>query len=139
MYNVIKYICVCIFLYIHQVGSYSINSYSDGTFKIYGISQNPDTKEYIIVLENGYCEKCGKQYTDMFNKWCKPCQINDLKEIFRNLTNENKRIDELIQEVQLKINNHSDTIFEWIPYNQFNSIEEIGKGVRFCYSTFSNM
>ncbi|RGB36185.1 kinase-like domain-containing protein [Rhizophagus diaphanus] len=30
--------------------------------------------------------------------------------------------------MQLKINDKFDTIFEWIPYNQFNKIEEIGKG-----------
>ncbi|EXX65848.1 hypothetical protein RirG_129400 [Rhizophagus irregularis DAOM 197198w] len=30
--------------------------------------------------------------------------------------------------MQLKINNHDDVIFEWIPYNQFNDIKRIGKG-----------
>jgi serine/threonine protein kinase len=30
--------------------------------------------------------------------------------------------------MQLKINNHYDIIVEWIPYNQFNNINEIGKG-----------
>jgi serine/threonine protein kinase len=30
--------------------------------------------------------------------------------------------------MQLKINNLSDVIVEWIPYNHFNSIEKIGKG-----------
>ena len=29
--------------------------------------------------------------------------------------------------MQLKINNHNDMMFEWIPYNQFNKIKEIGK------------
>ena len=43
-------------------------------------------------------------------------------------TSGNKNIDELIQEMQLQINNKKDIIFEWIPYNQFNNIEEIGKG-----------
>ena len=36
--------------------------------KILGISQNPDTKDYIIVLQDGYCEICGKIYTDIKNK-----------------------------------------------------------------------
>ena len=40
----------------------------------------------------------------------------------------NKKIDDLIQEMQLKINNKFDIIFEWIPYENFQSIEEIGKG-----------
>ena len=43
-------------------------------------------------------------------------------------TSGNKKIDELIQEMQLQINNKKDIIFEWIPYNQFDNIEEIGKG-----------
>ncbi len=30
--------------------------------------------------------------------------------------------------MQLKINDHKDIIFEWIPYNQFDGIKEIGKG-----------
>jgi len=33
----------------------------------------------------------------------------------------------LIQEMQLKFEINS-FLFEWIPYNQFNNIEEIGKG-----------
>jgi hypothetical protein len=30
--------------------------------------------------------------------------------------------------MQLKINSKNDIIFEWIPYNQFNNITEIGRG-----------
>ena len=30
--------------------------------------------------------------------------------------------------MQLKIDNVWDTVFEWIPYNQFNDIKEIGRG-----------
>ncbi|RGB38202.1 hypothetical protein C1646_756038 [Rhizophagus diaphanus] len=61
---------------------YSIEYNSIYTSKkliIYGISQNPDTKEYFMVLQDGYCEKCNGQYTDILYKWCKPCQLNDLK------------------------------------------------------------
>jgi hypothetical protein len=39
----------------------------------------------------------------------------------------NERIDEFIQEKQLKIKDHSDVVFEWIPYNQFNEIKKTGK------------
>jgi hypothetical protein len=78
---------------------------------MYGLSQNPDTKDYIIVLENGkYCEMCGEIYTNLNYKWCKPCQINNLKCNFANWTSEDKIIDELIQEMQLKIKNYGDTI-----------------------------
>ncbi|CAB5298030.1 unnamed protein product [Rhizophagus irregularis] len=96
---------------------------------IYGISQNPGTKDYIMVIKNIYCEKCCKNLHDFYYyTWCKSCQLDYLKKNFINWTSGNKKIDELIQEMQLKINNISDIIFEWIPYNQFNKIEEIGKG-----------
>ncbi|EXX65031.1 kinase-like domain-containing protein [Rhizophagus irregularis DAOM 181602=DAOM 197198] len=62
---------------------------------IYGISQNPNTKNYILILA-----------------WASG----------------NEKIDDLIQEIQLQINNHSDKVFEWISYNQFNNIKEIDKG-----------
>ena len=42
--------------------------------------------------------------------------------------NGNKKIDDFIQKMQPKIKNKNDIIFEWIPYNQFDNIEEISKG-----------
>ena len=39
----------------------------------------------------------------------------------------NKKIDDLIQEMQSKIDGFTDIVFEWIPYNQFNDIEKISK------------
>ena len=69
---------------------------------MYGISQNPNTNDYILVQNN-----------------------------FINLVNclsGNEIIDDFIQEMQFKINDHDDIVFEWIPYNQFNNIKEIGKG-----------
>src|SRR6266487_2424863 len=69
---------------------------SNDIFITYGISQNPDTKDYIMVLQDVYCSG-------------------------------NMKIDKLIQEMQSKINDKSDIIFEWIPYNQFDYIKEISK------------
>ena len=40
----------------------------------------------------------------------------------------NKKIDDIIQEMQLKISSYSDIVFEWIPYNQFDNIVMIGEG-----------
>ncbi|CAB5388895.1 unnamed protein product [Rhizophagus irregularis] len=97
----------------------------DYTIKLYGISQNPDTKNYILILQDCYCEYCGKIYTDIKYKWCNQCQINNLKQNFANWTSGNEKIDELIQEMQLKINKHNDVIIEWIPFNQFNDIKKI--------------
>jgi hypothetical protein len=95
--------------------------------KICGISQNPDTKVYILVFNdkylNNYCKKC-----DNYGSWCKTCQINQLKNNFTNWTSGNMRIDEFIQKMQLKINKDDTIVFEWIPYNQFIDVKEIEKG-----------
>jgi hypothetical protein len=92
---------------------------------MYGISQNPNTKDYIMVLQDKYyCEKCGKY---IYNKWCKPCSINYFKNSFTNWTSENDIIDDFIQQMQLKFYKYNDTILEWIPYNQFVDVKEIEK------------
>jgi hypothetical protein len=73
--------------------------------KIYGISQNPDTNNYILVQNN------------------------------INWISGNKKIDDFIQEMQLKIEDYHGIVFEWIPYNQFDNIKEIGKnGFMTAYS-----
>src|SRR5690349_8842740 len=71
------------------------------------------------------CKKCGEKYTNAYYKWCKPCVINDLKIKF---TSGNENIDNFIQEIQLKMENSYNIGFEWIPYNQFSNINEIGRG-----------
>ncbi|CAB5369465.1 unnamed protein product [Rhizophagus irregularis] len=98
-------------------------------FTVYGISQDPNTKDYIIVLKNNvkYCIKCNKLYTNADYRWCKQCQTNYLRKYFTSWSNGNKKIDKIIQEMQLKINRYDDIIFEWISYNQFNDVKKIGK------------
>ena len=73
-----------------------------------------------------FCKKCGNVHDKL--RWCKPCQLNILKKNFTNWTSGNEKIDNFIQEMQLKINRYDDIVFEWIPYNQFSDIKEIGKG-----------
>ncbi|GET03125.1 kinase-like domain-containing protein [Rhizophagus clarus] len=93
--------------------------------KSYGISQDPNTKDYILVLQlRYYCEKCNKKYDNQFEistKSCLSCQTN----------HEDKKINDFIQEMRLNID-HSltkyRTMFEWIPYDRFDDIKEIGKG-----------
>ena len=68
------------------------------------------------------CEKCGEKYANSDWKWCKPCQMDNLKGNFTNWTSGNEKIDNFIQEMQLK---NSWNLLEWIPYNQFDDIKEI--------------
>ncbi|EXX66494.1 Cmk2p [Rhizophagus irregularis DAOM 197198w] len=106
---------------INEVKKYSTKF--DEFLVLYGISQNPDTKNYILIFNNilleNYCAKCNKIYTNIQYNWCKLCN-------FMSWKSGNNRIDNLIQ--LLKINEPSDTRFEWIPYDQFNKIRTIGKG-----------
>ena len=54
--------------------------------------------------------------------------MDNLKGNFTNWTSGNEKIDNFIQEMQLKIDDVNDIVFEWIPYNQFSDIKEIGRG-----------
>ena len=81
----------------------------------------------IFQQHDDYCSKCVKKYYTSYNKWCKPCQIDNLKGQFTNWTSGNEKIDDFIQEMQLKIDKFYDIVFEWIPYNQFSDIKEIGR------------
>src|ERR1043166_3821437 len=82
------------------------------------------------LLFSEQCDKCGKRYENWsytYIKWCESCQINYLKNNFINWTSENEKIDDFIQKKQLKINHSWNSVFEWIPYDQFNEIKEIVK------------
>jgi hypothetical protein len=68
---------------------------------LYGISQNPNTNDYILVQ-------------------------NDLMNLVNCLSG-NEIVDDFIQEMQLKINDYNDILFEWIPYSQLHEIKEMGK------------
>ncbi|UZO14478.1 uncharacterized protein OCT59_005935 [Rhizophagus irregularis] len=112
---------------LNEIKAYSIRVDECKIPKIHGISQNPDTKDYVIVFQNDCnCKECGDIYTDIEVKWCKPCQINNMKQNLANWTSGNEKIDEFIQEIQLNIEK-DDIIIEWIPYNQFSDIKEIKK------------
>jgi hypothetical protein len=78
----------------------------------------------------GQCKKCDEEYKskcDAKYEWCKTCQTNNLEKNFTNWTSDNEKIDSLIKEMQLEINEFDDIIFEWIPYDQFNDIKEMGE------------
>ncbi|CAB5379103.1 unnamed protein product [Rhizophagus irregularis] len=100
------------------------------SYKCYGISQNPNTKDYILVVHNKYynkyCKECDKEYTKLNHKCCRSCLINYLKNNFINWTSGDKKIDDFIQEKQLKMSNENTIIFEWVPYTELIYIKEIG-------------
>ncbi|GBC09398.1 hypothetical protein RclHR1_08820009 [Rhizophagus clarus] len=90
---------------INEIKKYSTGRFGEKVIKIYGISQNLNTNDYILVQKN---------FT-----WISG----------------NEKIDEFIQKVQLKIEDYNDIVLEWIPYNQFNEIKEMGKnGLMTVYS-----
>ncbi|GBB91010.1 hypothetical protein RclHR1_01810013 [Rhizophagus clarus] len=62
------------------------------------------------------CEKCSEQFVEP--EWCKTCQLNFLNCLKESFTSGNKTIDDFIKLMQLKVNNYSDIVFEWIPYDQ---------------------
>ncbi|PKC59868.1 hypothetical protein RhiirA1_468827 [Rhizophagus irregularis] len=103
----------------------SFNIYKNNI--IYGISQNPNTMDYIIVFQDLYCEKCDKKYSNEYHRWCKNCSINYLRENFTEWTSRNRNIDNFVKKMQLKISDYDNKIFEWIPYNQFINIKELNK------------
>ena len=100
-----------------------------------------------MILQDVYCSgniKVDKLIQEMHLKinskndtifeWIPYNQFDNIKEImFRQINNlitnwnKNKKIDNLIQEMRLKINSKNDVVFECIPYNQFDDIEEISK------------
>jgi hypothetical protein len=43
------------------------------------------------------CNKCDEKYTVTHKKWCRPCQINFLKNNFTKWTSGNEEIDDFIQ------------------------------------------
>ncbi|GES95347.1 kinase-like domain-containing protein [Rhizophagus clarus] len=106
-----------------------VESYYKYSSNVYGLSQHPDTRVYILIFKNEYfnkyCEKCGNYY--IYNRFCELCQINHLKNNFINWTSGIEKIDDFIQKMQLKIVEFDDIVFEWIPYDNFIDTKEIGK------------
>ncbi|UZO17137.1 uncharacterized protein OCT59_008498 [Rhizophagus irregularis] len=85
---------------INEVKKHLVKKSHYKNFETYGISQNSDTNEFIIVQNN---------------------LINLI-----NWVSSNDKIDDFIQEMYMKIVDYNDIVFEWIPYNQFYQIKEIG-------------
>ncbi|RHZ79751.1 hypothetical protein Glove_141g72 [Diversispora epigaea] len=70
------------------------------------------------------CPECN-QYN--VYRWCKPCNSKHFQNGFNNWTSGNDKIDKFIQDAQLNANYWLEVI-EWIPYDRFKDVKQIGKG-----------
>ena len=110
---------------------------------VYGLTQDPATKEYILVMdyvENrslqndddeylryekyGECPTCNKYNTNW--TWCQSCNPKLLTE---GWTSGNETLDEFIKITQIKSTNyHYSNHLQWIPYNDLTNIEKMCEG-----------
>src|SRR6185436_10245284 len=72
----------------------------------------------------GICNECNQECNGC---WCKPCNSKHFQNDFNNWTSGNDKIDKLIQDTQLNAN-HEWKVIEWIPYDRFKDVKQIGKG-----------
>ncbi|RHZ43775.1 hypothetical protein Glove_856g53 [Diversispora epigaea] len=71
------------------------------------------------------CPECNQKDTSW--NWCKPCNSKHFQNDFNKWTSGNEKIDKLIQDAQLNANRRWEVI-EWIPYDRFKDVKQIGKG-----------
>src|ERR1051325_6222617 len=73
------------------------------------------------------CKKCDEVIKGIFDL-CVSCQRDCLKKNFTSWTSGYEKIDNFIQDMQLKIESRGEIVIEWIPYNQFSDIKKIDQG-----------
>ncbi|RHZ77214.1 hypothetical protein Glove_184g83 [Diversispora epigaea] len=73
------------------------------------------------------CPECNQKYSNIGFRWCKPCNSKNFQNDFNNWTSGKDKIDKFIQDAQLNANYYWELI-EWIPYNRFKDVKQIGKG-----------
>uniref|UniRef100_U9SSN3 Uncharacterized protein n=1 Tax=Rhizophagus irregularis (strain DAOM 181602 / DAOM 197198 / MUCL 43194) TaxID=747089 RepID=U9SSN3_RHIID len=84
--------------------------------KIYGITQDPETKDYMMVLD-GKCKKCNYA-----------CYSIHFQQNFSNWTSDNDDIDKFIQDIQLSTHdNDLEKALEWISYDKLYNIKYIAE------------
>ncbi|RHZ87180.1 hypothetical protein Glove_40g87 [Diversispora epigaea] len=73
------------------------------------------------------CPECNQKYSNITYRWCNPCNSKHFQNDFNNWTSGNDKIDKFIQGAQLNANDKWRVI-EWIPYDRFKDVKQIGKG-----------
>ncbi|RHZ73250.1 hypothetical protein Glove_232g187 [Diversispora epigaea] len=74
---------------------------------------------------NKICTECSQENTTW--DWCKPCNSKHFQNDFNNWASGNDKIDKFIQDAQLNANDYLE-IIEWIPFDRFKYVKQIGKG-----------
>ncbi|PKY42968.1 kinase-like protein [Rhizophagus irregularis] len=100
--------------------------------------QNENGEDYMDFIKNesktksnidfGKCLDCGKERSSV--GWCKDCEINALKDNFKNWTSGNINMDNFIKHTQLHANESVDYL-EYVNFDQFDLIEDTNKGGAF--------
>ncbi|RIB18254.1 kinase-like domain-containing protein [Gigaspora rosea] len=107
------------------------NYIQSGKYEIYGMTQNTETNQYMVVLDyyndkrspdNGECAHCIRFNTNP--AWCQLC---DPLKIIQESTSADKRINDCIKEFQLKATAY-EKVIEWIPFDKLGNIITVGKG-----------
>src|SRR4051794_34337555 len=83
--------------------------------EFYGITQDPETKIYMMVL-NSKCKKCNKI-----------CNSIHFQQNFKNWKSGNNDIDKFIQGTQLLAHNNAEKALEWIYYDRLCDIKYVTK------------
>ncbi|CAB4421948.1 unnamed protein product [Rhizophagus irregularis] len=84
-------------------------------YEFYGMTQDPETKNYMMVLNNK-CKKCNKI-----------CNAIYFQQKFIDWTSNNDDIDKFIQATQLSAHDDVRGVLEWIPYDRFYDVKYISK------------
>ncbi|GBC01878.1 hypothetical protein RclHR1_43650001, partial [Rhizophagus clarus] len=90
------------------------SEFTNKIIKVCGITQDPKTKDYMLVILDDKCKKC-----DFV------CHTRRFQQNFQNWTSGNYDIDSFIQNTQLSAHGDVKGALEWIPYNRLYDIKYI--------------
>jgi hypothetical protein len=99
-----------------------MSSRQNGDLDYMDFIENESKIKSNIVSRN--CSNCGKEQSNA--GWCKDCEINALKDNFKNWTSGNINMDNFIKHTQLHANESVDYL-EYIDFDQFDLVEDTNK------------